>query len=415
MSVQNLHTSKSLAEAALARVLARRVEMPAYHPGQQRVIDSDARFKVLACGRRWGKTIVAIRRIGEESLAGKKCAYFSMTYKNLSETWDALKELLAPATKAKNEQAHTLELFGGGSIEMWSLENGKAARGRQYDFVVIDEAAFIPDLGVVWRKVIRPTLMDTRGGALIMSSPRGHNDFKVLYVRGLSGKGWASFTAPTWDNPYISPDEIEDARGDLTEKEFAEEIAAEFLSGEGAVFRNLEAVCRLKPAEPYAGAFAFGVDWGRDNDYTAVSVIDTRLKHEVALVRFRQVGYDIQRGRLQALADIWKPMLIYAESNSIGAPNIEALQSAGLPVRGWATTAQSKPQLIQALALAVERGDVALLEDEIGKAELQVYEAKRRTDGSYSYSAPSGMHDDTVIARALALQAIIHRPVIDFA
>ena len=79
----------------------------------------------------------------------------------------------------------------------------------------------------------------------------------------------------------------------------------------------------------------------------------------VALDRFNQIGWSLQRNRLRALANHWKPKVIWAEINSIGEPNIEALIQEGLPIRGFRTTAQSKPPLIEALALALERGSLS--------------------------------------------------------
>jgi hypothetical protein len=109
----------------------------------------------------------------------------------------------------------------------------------------------------------------------------------------------------------------------------------------------------------------------------------------------------VQRGRLAALYERFKPLMILAEENSIGSVNIEALQADGLPVRGFMTTSKSKGPLIEHLALAMEQDAVALLDDDVLKHELLAYEVKRTVYG-YSYSAPPGGHDDTVMATALS-------------
>src|SRR5690606_8817935 len=97
--------------------------------------------------------------------------------------------------------------------------------------------------------------------------------------------------------------------------------------------------------------------------------------------------------------------VIVAEENSIGSVNIEALQAEGLPMRGFNTTRKSKAPLIEALALAIEREEVVLLNDETLKHELMAYEMTRTAYG-WTYSAPPGGHDDTVMATALSLWAI---------
>ncbi len=96
--------------------------------------------------------------------------------------------------------------------------------------------------------------------------------------------------------------------------------------------------------------------------------------------------------------------MILAEENSIGSVNIEALQAEGLPVRGFMTTSKSKAPLIDGLALAMEKEEIVLLNDPVLKHELMAYEMKRNSMG-WSYGAPSGSHDDTVIATALSLWA----------
>ena len=159
-----------------------------------------------------------------------------------------------------------------------------------------------------------------------------------------------------------------------------------------------------------------GVDWGRDNDATAIVVIDADSRRMVALDRFNQVSWSLQRGRLAAIYEHWKPAVIWAEANSIGSPNIEALQDEGLPVRAFTTTAKSKPPLIEDLALAIERADLALLPDEGLLSELASYAMERLPAGGYRYSAPPGLHDDLVIAAALAWYGVRQSgPSIDFA
>jgi hypothetical protein len=127
-------------------------------------------------------------------------------------------------------------------------------------------------------------------------------------------------------------------------------------------------------------------------------------RKEVAKDRFNQIDYSFQRERIKVLAIHWKVSSILAESNSMGEPNAEALQRDGLPVTMFATTATSKPPLIENLALALERTEWQFIDDPIWTAELEAYERKvNMATGRSSYSAPEGVHDDTVIARALML------------
>ncbi|NBR79726.1 MAG: hypothetical protein EBT71_06800, partial [Alphaproteobacteria bacterium] len=121
------------------------------------------------------------------------------------------------------------------------------------------------------------------------------------------------------------------------------------------------------------------------------------------------IEWAFQRARLKTIIERHGCIAVMVETNSIGGPNLEALQREGLPVRGFETTGTSKPPLIQSLALALERVELQWLPDPVGRTELLAYESRRNaTTGRISYSAPSGGHDDTVMARALALNAL-HR------
>ena len=92
--------------------------------------------------------------------------------------------------------------------------------------------------------------------------------------------------------------------------------------------------------------------------------------------------------------------------NSIGEPGFEALQRAGLPVRAFETTASSKPPLIENLALTLERAEFQFIPDPVWTGELEAYERKvSPLTGRSQYSAPEGLHDDTVMARALMVWA----------
>jgi hypothetical protein len=149
-----------------------------------------------------------------------------------------------------------------------------------------------------------------------------------------------------------------------------------------------------------------GVDWGKSNDFTVLKVMDIAAKSEVYSDRFNQIDYAVQRQRLGAVAERYNPTVILAESNSMGEPIIEQLQRDGLPVRGFQTTNATKAQIIEALALAFERGEIGILDDPVTVGELQAYEMDRLPSGMVRYSAPEGMHDDTVMSLALGWAAV---------
>ena len=156
-------------------------------------------------------------------------------------------------------------------------------------------------------------------------------------------------------------------------------------------------------------AIAIGVDWGRTNDFTVFVAIDAR-GHVVAVDRFRGIEYSMQRARLAAF---WqrhsrphvKPLII-AEANAMGRPVVEQLGNDGLPVQAFETTNATKSAIIQALALAFERGTIRIPNDPVLIGELQAFEATRLPSGMTRYAAPDGMHDDTVMSLAFAWEGL---------
>ena len=348
-------------------------------------------------------------RLIQTALQGKPVAWFSPTYRLLGDVWRELLCVLAPVILQKSEQEKRLELIGGGVIELWSLDSADAGRSRKYAPVVIDEAAMVPALEQAWQQSIRPTLTDLRGSAWFLSTPKGMNYFKFLFDQGQDPQqsDWAGWQMPTQANPFIDPQEVEAARRDLSETTFNQEYLALFVNWEGAVFRRVveaASAVRTDPAPDHD--YIIGCDWGRTTDYTVFVVLDAHTRAMVELDRSNRVDYAVQRGRLRALSDRWHPKQILAESNSIGQPIMEQLTRDGLRVRLFTTTNASKMEAIEALALAFERGDLRILNDPVLIHELLAYQAELSPSGLRRYGAPSGQHDDCVMALAIAWSPI---------
>ena len=380
--------------------------LPRPHPAQYQVLMESKRFNVLCCGRRWGKTTIAVDRVVRPALAGKPCAWFAPTYKLLSEVWRTVHRTLAPVTTRKNEQERWVEIIGGGKIDCWSLDDPDAGRGRAYARVVIDEAALVPNFEEAWERSVSPMLTDYRGSAWFLSTPRGTaNYFHTLYQRGQdpANEEWKSWRMPSSSNPFLPPGEIESRQRDMTDLAFAQEYLAEFVAWAGAVFRRIMDCVGEISLTPAA---MIGVDWGRTGDYT-VFVALSATGHVIGIDRFRGIEYGQQRARL---AEFWRKhggrCWIVAESNSMGGPVVEQLQADRLPVQGFLTTGPSKAGIIQGLALAFERGVIRIPNDPVLIGELQAFEGTRSPSGVMRYGAPSGLHDDTVMALAIAWGAL---------
>lgn len=360
----------------------------------------------LAVGRRSGKTTFGIDRCATPETLGYPVAWFAPSYKLLLEVWREAVRTLGPITLRRSVQDRRLEFVTGGVLEFWSMDNPDVARGRKYRRVVIDEAAMVPALMDAWQFSIRPTLADYGGDAWFLSTPKGRNGFWQMFQWGSDPlmADWRAWQLPTSSNPYIAADEIEDMRRTMPERVFEQEVNAHFLESGGGVFRGVR---EAATATPQAGAqhghvYVLGCDWGKSNDFTAITVLDVTTSELVAVDRFNQIDYHVQLDRLAALASRFRPAAIVAEQNSIGVPLIETMRRRGLPVVPFNTTNATKTVVIDALALAFEQGTLRIVPDESLIAELQAYEMERLPSGLLRYSAPEGLHDDQVISLALA-------------
>jgi len=427
------------------------VQRLALHEGQRVIVNEARRFNVVACGRRFGKTLLGIDRAIDTALKGYPVAWFSPTYKMLADAWRELKNIAAPLKPRINEAQHRLELGGTagsgwgevGLIDGWSLDSPDRARGRKYKRAIIDEAAMIAGLGDAWQAVIRPMLTDLLGDAWFLSTPQGHNFFWELYCQGEDPlqTEWGAWRMPTAENPYISESEIQDARLMLPETVFRQEYLADFIEDGGAVFRRLREAATAAPqhqAMEYH-RYVMGVDLGRRMDFTVCAVIDcsgssgqgavvggqwsvvggqgpvTTAAEMCAIDRFNQVDWLVQVGRIAAMARRFRVDEVIADATGLGDPVVEQLRrelaSDEIAVTGYdISSVQKKAKLIEPLALAFERGELLILNEPVLMAELQAYQQERLPGGQVKYGAPAGLHDDAVMALALGWHRAQYRP-----
>ena len=385
-------------------------QLPPLRDDQAAIVTHPAQTKTIAMGRRWGKTYMAGVYALTVADYGGAVAWVVPIYKNARAPWRFAEQMIAPVAGRlrMNRTERVIEFPSGGRLSIYSADNDVALRGEAFDLVIVDEAAQVRE--ETYTDVLMPTLADRDGRMVLISTPKGRNWFWREWLRGRSGEhGCASWTAPSAANPMPTIRRAaEMARERVSERTYRQEWLAEFIEDGGSVFRNIAAnmVAPLDVTpEQHAGHhLVMGCDWGRENDFSTQCVGCVTCRQEVARDRFNQLDYHFQVGRITAMAQRWGVSSILTELNSMGQVTFEMLQRQGLPVVGFTTTAQTKPPLIENMALAFERGEWAWQADNVWTAELEAYERTvSTTTGRSSYSAPAGGHDDTVIARALML------------
>lgn len=222
------------------------------HDSQYRIFNDDSRFVVLAAGRRFGKTVLAIVKMITKALETKKALiwYVAPTYKQAKMiAWEMLLEMTPKNLIAKkNEVELQIVLINGSAICLKGADNEDSLRGAGLDFAVLDEyASMKPN---VWQEIIRPMLSDRQAPALFIGTPKGKNHFWELFVKGERKQdGFSSYRMKTVDNPYIPRSEVKEAEGQLNERYFRQEYEASFEDFTGLIWPEYDPKIHL--IEPF--------------------------------------------------------------------------------------------------------------------------------------------------------------------
>jgi phage FluMu gp28-like protein len=368
-----------------------RIELPTPHINQRKILDSDKRFIVVMCGRRFGKSELSQILGITEALKGGSVAYVTPTY-GLAQVFF---ERLTKTLPFKNNISK-LKIYcpNEGSIEFFTGERLDNLRGRKFHLVIIDEAAFISDLEDGWSNSIRPTLTDYEGRAVFLSTPRGKNFFYSLFMKQ-GENDWQSFKFSTYDNPHINPREIDDARIQLPEVVFNQEYLADPAENSANPFGNAFIRRCIKPLSAQT-IVCYGIDLAKSVDFTVIIGLDK--DGNVAYFDRFQLDWHNTKETIKRLP----PAPIIVDSTGVGDPILEDLLREGVNIEGLKFTSQSKQQLMEGLASAIQQAKIGFPEGVIVD-ELDVFEYQFTANG-VRYSAPSGFHDDCVVSLALAWQ-----------
>lgn len=221
------------------------------HEKQQDIFDSPARFKIVAAGRRGGKTYFAALMLIIEalkdytpngrSLVNAHVWYIAPTYQQARDImWKQLKEMVRPIAKQIKEKDMTAVLPNGRYITLKGADNEDTLRGVSLGYAVLDEYADMKP--GVFDLILRPALSDMEGGALFIGTPKGKNHFYELWKEGHKPENYdmESFHFCSKDNPMISLDEIEAAKRTMSRDAFRQEYEASFITSGGNIFKREE-------------------------------------------------------------------------------------------------------------------------------------------------------------------------------
>ncbi|MCH8512309.1 MAG: terminase family protein [Kiritimatiellae bacterium] len=383
------------------------------HPAQRAIHEARSfRFRTVCTGHRFGKTLCLAAELLDRGGCERAGDYgwVAPTYNVAERGIDAFREIADGFIRVVGRMPTRIEFEGAkGLVRIWflSADNPNAIRGYGFEGLVIDEAAMIPK--DVWHYVLRPTISQTLGWAVFVSTPKGRNWFCDLFEIGQDAaeKDYTSFWFPSKASPYFPESEWEDAKRTLPSNVFHQEYQAQFLEGSTGVFRGIDS-CLFDPLSvegcqlPVGSEMVIGCDLAKHRDFTVLIAMDAATGRCWDMERFNQLDWPIQKERILAFVRKWRGRLIL-DCTGIGDPIFDDLKTLYPNVEGFKLTAGSKTQLVQRLIVAVEQQRVMWPREwEVLTNEMKRFEYVISPSGHISYNAPSGYHDDCVMALALA-------------
>jgi len=361
------------------------------------------RFIVIAAGRQSGKTHLCATLIITETIKTPRSVswWVAPVYSQAEIAFRRCQQFLVdfgiPANINKTEKS--IRFPNGSAIWFKSGDKEDSLRGETVNFLVIDEVGVLKR--DAWQLSLRGTITATNAKVVFIGTPKGKNLFYELSLLG-QDRGrpeWVYFNFPSNASKYFSAAEWEDVKK-LPERVFRQEYQAQFLDDGGEVFRGIRECVRGDFAQPKnAKRYYMGVDLAKSHDYTVIIILDEG-GHCVYFDRFNSIAWTVQKKRIIDTAKLFNASVLL-DSTGLGDPILDDL-IYHISVEGFKFSNTSKRQLIENLSIGIERGSVSFPEIPELINELSIFSFEQSSTGVIRYNAPDGLHDDCVIALALA-------------
>ena len=371
------------------------------------ILESKAKYHIINTGRQIGKTMTLENLMLYWAInhAPVKILFVAPVYSQVTRVHKEMMLAISGSglVKQNNYSENYLELTTGSTITFRSAERYDAIRGGTYDYACIDEASFIKD--DAWPEAIRPTLLVKGKKVVMASTPKGKNWFYDIAMLGKSPDypNYQFYTATSFDTPFISMEELEEAKKTVPENVYKQEYLAEFLDGGGEVFSNLPAIEFNEWPNPTGQIFA-GLDIGRANDFT----VCTFMSANGEVVEIYRNNKDSWNKITQDVLELIKKHKanVLVETNGVGDPIYSNIKDEWQNTHPFTTTSKSKNEIIEGLILDVNEQSIAipskrLFEPLQSEMEVFTYTYNPKTR-NISYGHPNGLHDDTVLSLSLA-------------
>jgi predicted phage terminase large subunit-like protein len=271
-------------------------------PWQQEVFEDSSRFKVIAAGRRTGKSRLAAWKLIIEGLQCKRghVFYVAPTQGQARDImWQTLLEVGHPVIASSHINNLQIKLVNGATIALKGADRPETMRGVSLSFLCMDEYADMkPE---VWEQILRPALADQKGDAMFIGTPMGRNHFYDLFQYASLSKDeqWKGWHFTSYDNPLLDEEEINAAKKSMSAFSFRQEFMASFEAAGGELFK--EEHIQFSEEEPDGGQYYIAVDLAGFADVQSATTKTNRLDQtSIAVVKAGTEGWwvaDIIHGR----------------------------------------------------------------------------------------------------------------------
>lgn len=389
----------------------------------------------VACGTKYGKTFGAGAAGSQKMLITPNDLgrWVAPIYSQSKIGFKNMKKMLPPPPHTKIDN-HDLSLTLTALDTKFEFKSGKFPEDLEGEGVgigyILDEAAKMDEQ--VYASA-RTTVTVTRAPIIGISTPRGKNWFYSRCMAAKEEMEWALangqnptklfLTAPSFDNPKVSAEAVEEARKALPDRLFRQYYLAEFVD-DGTVFVGYRDClftqpllvsgaiqrweCPLYMAHDSKPTVVVGADWAKTNDWTVFTAFDLTTRRMVAFERFHKTPYTEAIRRLmlfcRRLGDV---LVVRHDKTGLGNVIDDQLAYTGLPYEGITFTNAVKAEMVAQLITSIEQRALGLPHWPEMLDELESYEVTTTPIGNMSYGASSGKHDDIVSSMMLSHTALV--------
>ncbi len=331
---------------------------------------------------------------------GCSIGWVSPIYKQCKKVYDELKRATFNSGLFQYNDTDLIVKGFGSKLQFFSGERSDNIRGNTFDYLICDEFDFMK--ANTWEEVLQPTVLVKGKKVVFISTPRGKRMMYKLSLLRHDDERYKYFQFSSYDNPMIDPKEIDAIRQTIPDHIFRQEYLAEFIDGASGLFKNVRE--SIGVAENKGKIFG-GLDIGRADDYTVLT-IGTKDGHVLHVERWRHDEWSRIIDKVSVIINKFKAYT-FVEVNNQGDVFFEMLKrKVGNMIEPFTTTTKTKPIMIEDLAVSFEQLELTLPNEEFLIDELEaftyVFDIRTR---HVKYSAPEGIHDDSVISLALYNQA----------